>query len=70
MTLIWCCKSCKWALWADICPVAEGGEIDGSVGAFGKLSEDGDGSIAERIGCGACIGDWGGINVDPDGEAI
>jgi hypothetical protein len=42
--------------------------MDGRVGAFGKLREDGDGSIAERIGCGACIGDCGDMNAEPDGD--
>jgi len=50
--------------------VAEGGEMEGSVGAFGKFSEDGDGSIAERMGCGACIGDCGGMKDDVDGDKV
>lgn len=39
--------------------------MDGSVGALGKFSDDGDGRIVERMGCGACIGDCGGMKEDP-----
>lgn len=39
--------------------------MDGRVGALGKFIEDGDGKMAERMGCGACIGDCGGMNADP-----
>jgi hypothetical protein len=38
--------------------------MEGSVGALGKFSEDGEGRIVERKGCGACIGDCGGMNME------
>jgi hypothetical protein len=42
--------------------------MDGRVGALGKFSEEGDGKMAVRRGCGACIGDCGGMKADPDDD--
>jgi hypothetical protein len=44
--------------------------MDGSVGAFEKFSEEGDGKIVVRMGCGACIGDCRGMNEDPGDDAV
>lgn len=49
-----------------------GGDIEGRFGTltFGKFSDDGEGRIAERMGCGACMGDCGGMNTEPEDEVV
>lgn len=47
-----------------------GGEIDGRLVTLGKLIDEGDGNIADRVGCGACNGDCDARKVDPDEDAV
>jgi aconitase A len=44
--------------------------MDGRVGAIEKLIDEGDGKIVVRMGCGACIGDRGGMYPDPGDDAV
>lgn len=53
-----------------MCTDVAGGDMDGRFGAFEKFSVDGEGRIAERIGCGACIGDCGGMKLKPGDDAV
>jgi hypothetical protein len=44
--------------------------MEGSVGAIDKFNDEGDGKTVVRMGCGACIGDCGGMNPDPGDDAV
>jgi hypothetical protein len=41
----------------------------GRIGAFGKVCDEGDGNVVERMGCGACIGDRGCMKEEPGDDA-
>jgi hypothetical protein len=47
-----------------------GGDIDDRLRGFGQLREDGEGSVTVCMGCGACIGDGGGMCTDPDDREV
>ena len=40
------------------------------MGTFGKFTEEGDGSIVDREGWGACIGDCGGMKAEPEEDVV
>ena len=42
--------------------------MDDRPGLRGKFIEEGDGNMPDRNGCGACMGDWEGIDADPEEE--
>lgn len=44
--------------------------MGGRFGTFGKFIDDGDGNMLGREGCGACMGDCGGMKIEPDEEAV
>lgn len=47
-----------------------GGVIEGRLWELEKFSEDGDGNTVECVGCGACIGDCGGMYIAPEGVVV